>query len=415
MFFPLLLKALVFLLRDLADTKVVATDSRETFMISNSLANGNNWRRCSEGTADRERDCGMSSKTRSGGECCVGDVWWYSAVDKLLANIIQRLRLRATLHLFGAAHSLPFHLLGSPNQGARKMLPFLQNALIDFWRACIEIYGSPLALPLLLAFLWRARSMSKTDILQLILPAILVSYVVALFFPSNAQFFSFQRKWYEWKLEDISSSAVLTELVHSWHLEEHFLSDKASTMALIFYLQMLIGEVSGGVWYKKSLQAIGSLAALMLFSSLMLLLIVSAGTSTMFPSAKELDSMSLEAGEAALKRAWEWSMGLPIWAGATAMLDLLASVAVYQWLKARELKIPQSAIILYVVCPSIILTFALISIATLSVTKGVLWLVFVVVAYAPLLAATRAGIREDRSLLAFYRRGVKSIVVGGQT
>lgn len=284
----------------------------------------------------------------------------------------------------------------------------LRDALLESYSLWVQVYRSPLAVALIVAVAvvgWK-KKLTVGKLVQ----AFLISAITAHFNPTAAFLSQEQHSWYDSFVQNFvnTSSPALIGVIQSWQLQNHVLSDQTATLAVTFYLVILIPELK---WYIFPIWLAVVVAALTCLTMAMSFLLVRFAWPMMIPSPEQLDKMSLDSVLTAHRRAFEWWLSVPTWSAAWAMVAVVVSVAAFDY--AKKHPIPKSLLVLNVIAPALLLSFALISLQILTL-KAVLWIIFMFAAYVPALAATRCSLDADRSLLSFYVTGAKALLKRGQ-
>lgn len=270
------------------------------------------------------------------------------------------------------------------------MLDFLKSYAVDLFGLCRELAKSSLAFALVAVVAldaWRKRITPPKFI-----GALLGAYIVSIFCPANCLGLLSQKQWYE--LNGWVALTVWGSHIEEWHLDDAFLSGRALTLAVTFYATILIGSDK---WYKTVGRAVG----------LWLLLVGLAICSLCLMIQFELPKMIPSTGPTLATFVWYYN--LPVVCAANAMCAILFSIMIYELVK-RQPGITRTRLLFHVVCPIIVFVAALVSLEVLSFWKGVLWLVSMIVLYAPVLSAIRINLAGDRNLLDMYVKGASTIL-----
>jgi hypothetical protein len=248
----------------------------------------------------------------------------------------------------------------------------LDALVIDISSIVRQIYRSPLALPLIVAMLWVTYrdKLDTIHALLLLLWSLALGYLIVWIWPQTFVLFSQQ------------NAAIQTS-----NVPERQLTGKAATVALFAYLRMM--ERDDGKWAPRTMRFILLLSSIFsLAYSLMWVLI--------FISRKfDFDQNTLNS--------------IPVFSAATAMMLIVLALYTAASVKAHSSSLSTSVLILNVCCPLLLLGGSILAFMLLKGWQVVLWLVFLIVAYPPVLALTRADLIADRKLRTFYLVGLRQL------
>src|SRR5947209_1774978 len=135
---------------------------------------------------------------------------------------------------------------------------FVIGCVRDFWHLWVEVYRSPLALPIAVVVMWRAwrRSLSFDLILYSTVPPY---FGVRAFADKIPDFLRLQDGIYQDIFKSPWMVPPLLDSVLSWHLERKVMSIRAAGLAFYVFSALLIGRQRH--WYLDLLKFTGLLVA----------------------------------------------------------------------------------------------------------------------------------------------------------
>jgi hypothetical protein len=281
-----------------------------------------------------------------------------------------------------------------------------------------EIYFAPLAMPIVLALMW--RSYVKEIHFYIIPGALVIAGAATYLFPNSRPIFlDLQKGAVESFLHSLDSAPLVLALVQSWDIESKIVSQQAAVFAFTLY-SVLILPIEGRRWYQYAgmfLLMLSMVAALTLGCWFLLL---SYGLPKSFPKVEEYAAMTMGHRHDVLRRGIEHLVSLPIAAAGYGMsIWVLLCFAVtfpgkhpIRW--AQLATHPLMEKFMPVIISIVILAFALSGFLFLQAFQATLWLLFWVTAYPVALSFTRGAPLGGEKLVDIYKAGLTQVPFIGQ-
>ncbi len=277
--------------------------------------------------------------------------------------------------------------------------------------AVTEVYHSPLALPILLAVMWRAYA--KTLGVTLLLNAFVVAGLAICVWPSSVpSFLDLQNHMLEGAFVR-GFPVEARDLISSWQVERRFLSPQAGIFGFAFFAVITTGGTKRR-WYKDWGFFIIQLGVLTLLTYAWWFLFL-AGLRRIMPTDTEYAKMTYDEMVSVFRRGVEYYADIPVaaagWAMATWIVGAFSFTFIQRhrqaWLHARHYRIIDRLMV--IVLTILILGFALSGFLFLPAYQATLWLLFWIVAYPVALSFTRAKPLQGRNLVEVYKAGLTQI------